>query len=56
LALVSLFGIDKNYDIKQLLKGVDFILNEGEKVASYWTKWLWKIYSYENYIRTNRTD
>jgi len=33
LALVSLFGIDKNYDIKQLLKGVDFILNEGERVA-----------------------
>jgi ATP-binding cassette subfamily F protein uup len=33
LALISLFNIDKNYDIKQLLKGVDFSLNEGERVA-----------------------
>jgi len=33
MALVSLFGISKNYDVKQLLKGVDFQLNEGERVA-----------------------
>jgi len=33
LALVSLFNIDKNYDIKQLLQGVNFSLNEGERVA-----------------------
>ena len=33
MALISLFNIDKNYDIKQLLKGVDFSLNEGERVA-----------------------
>ncbi len=33
MALVGLFNIDKNYDIKQLLKGVDFQLNEGERVA-----------------------
>ncbi|MCK4440829.1 MAG: ABC-F family ATP-binding cassette domain-containing protein, partial [Sulfurovaceae bacterium] len=33
MALVSLFNIDKNYDVKQLLKGVDFSLNEGERVA-----------------------
>ena len=33
MALVSLFNIDKNYDVKQLLKGVDFQLNEGERVA-----------------------
>ena len=33
MALVGLFNIAKNYDIKQLLKGVDFQLNEGERVA-----------------------
>ena len=33
MALVSLFNIDKNYDVKQLLKGVDFQLNEGERVG-----------------------
>jgi ATP-binding cassette subfamily F protein uup len=33
VALVNLFDIDKNYDVKQLLKGVDFTLNEGERVA-----------------------
>jgi ATP-binding cassette subfamily F protein uup len=33
LALVALYNIDKNYDVKQLLKGVDFTLNEGERVA-----------------------
>ncbi|HHB94425.1 MAG TPA: ABC-F family ATP-binding cassette domain-containing protein, partial [Campylobacterales bacterium] len=33
MALVSLFNIDKNYDVKQLLKGVDFSLNDGERVA-----------------------
>ncbi len=33
MALVSLFGTSKNYDVKQLLKGVDFQLNEGERVA-----------------------
>lgn len=30
---MSLFNIDKNYDVKQLLKGVDFSLNDGERVA-----------------------
>ncbi len=33
MALVGLFNIDKNYDVKQLLTGVDFQLNEGERVA-----------------------
>ncbi len=33
MAIISLFNIDKNYDVKQLLKGVDFTLNEGERVA-----------------------
>ncbi len=33
MALVALYNIDKNYDVKQLLKGVDFTLNEGERVA-----------------------
>jgi ATP-binding cassette subfamily F protein uup len=33
MALVSLFDTSKNYDVKQLLKGVDFQLNEGERVA-----------------------
>ncbi len=33
MALISLFNISKNYDVKQLLKGVDFQLNEGERVA-----------------------
>ena len=33
MALVGLFNIAKNYDVKQLLKGVDFNLNEGERVA-----------------------
>ncbi len=33
MALITLFDIDKNYDVKQLLKGVNFTLNEGERVA-----------------------
>jgi len=33
MALIGLFNIAKNYDVKQLLKGVDFQLNEGERVA-----------------------
>jgi len=33
VALIALYNIDKNYDVKQLLKGVDFTLNEGERVA-----------------------
>jgi len=33
LALVTLFNIYKNYDVKQLLKDVNFTLNEGERVA-----------------------
>jgi ATP-binding cassette subfamily F protein uup len=33
MALVGLFNIAKNYDVKQLLKGVDFQLNEDERVA-----------------------
>ncbi len=33
MALVGLFNIAKNYDVKQLFKGVDFQLNEGERVA-----------------------
>jgi len=33
MALVGLFNVAKNYDVKQLLKGVDFQLNEGERVA-----------------------
>jgi ATP-binding cassette subfamily F protein uup len=33
VALVALYNIDKNYDVKQLLKGVSFTLNEGERVA-----------------------
>jgi len=33
LALVTLFDIYKNYDVKQLLKDVNFTLNEGERVA-----------------------
>ena len=33
MALINLFNIDKNYDVKQLLKGVSFTLNEGERVA-----------------------
>ena len=33
MALVGLFNISKNYDIKQLLQGVNFQLNEGERVA-----------------------
>ncbi len=33
MAIISLFNIDKNYDVKQLLKGVDLTLNEGERVA-----------------------
>jgi ABC transport system ATP-binding/permease protein len=33
LALVDLFGIKKRYDLKILLDGVDFHLNEGERVA-----------------------
>ena len=33
MALIGLFNISKNYDVKQLLKGVNFQLNEGERVA-----------------------
>jgi ATP-binding cassette subfamily F protein uup len=33
VALITLYDIDKNYDVKQLLKGVNFTLNEGERVA-----------------------
>jgi len=33
MALVGLFNVSKNYDVKQLLQGVDFQLNEGERVA-----------------------
>jgi len=33
MALVGLFNISKNYDVKQLLQKVDFQLNEGERVA-----------------------
>lgn len=33
MAMVSLFDIAKNYDVKQLLKHVDFQLNEGERVT-----------------------
>ena len=32
LALIDLFDIKKQYDIKLLLNGVDFHLNEGERV------------------------
>ena len=33
MALIGLFNISKNYDVKQLLQGVNFQLNEGERVA-----------------------
>ena len=33
MTLINLFDIDKNYDIKQLLKGVNWTLQEGERVA-----------------------
>ncbi len=33
MALVDLFNITKKYDVKTLLKDVDFHLNEGERVA-----------------------
>jgi ATP-binding cassette subfamily F protein uup len=33
MALIDLFGIKKQYDVKLLLDGVDFHLNEGERVA-----------------------
>ncbi len=33
MALINLFDIDKNYDVKQLLKGVNWTLQEGERVA-----------------------
>ena len=33
MALIDLFGIKKHYDMKLLLDGVDFHLNEGERVA-----------------------
>jgi len=33
MALIDLFGIKKQYDMKLLLDGVDFHLNEGERVA-----------------------
>ena len=33
LALIDLFDIKKQYDIKLLLNGVDFHLNEGERVT-----------------------
>ncbi len=33
MALIDLFGIKKQYDVKLLLDGVDFHLNEGERIA-----------------------
>ena len=33
MALIDLFDIKKSYDVKKLLDGVDFHLNEGERVA-----------------------
>jgi len=33
MTLINLFDIDKNYDVKQLLKGVNWTLQEGERVA-----------------------
>ena len=33
MALIDLFDIKKQYDVKMLLNGVDFHLNEGERVA-----------------------
>ncbi len=33
MAIINLFDIDKNYDVKQLLKGVNFTLKDGERVA-----------------------
>ena len=33
MALIDLFDIKKQYDIKLLLDGVDFHLNEGERVT-----------------------
>ena len=33
MALIDLFDITKKYDVKTLLEGVDFHLNEGERVA-----------------------
>ena len=33
MALISLFNIDKHYDIKKLLEDVSFNLNDGERVA-----------------------
>ena len=33
MALVDLFAIKKQYNIKMLLDGVDFHLNEGERIA-----------------------
>ena len=33
MALIDLFDIKKQYDVKLLLDGVDFHLNEGERVA-----------------------
>ncbi|BAF71563.1 ribosomal protection-like ABC-F family protein [Sulfurovum sp. NBC37-1] len=33
MALIDLFDIKKQYDVKMLLDGVDFHLNEGERVA-----------------------
>lgn len=33
MALIGLFNISKNYDVKQLLQNVDFQLNDGERVA-----------------------
>ena len=33
MALIDLFEIKKSYDVKKLLDGVDFHLNEGERVA-----------------------
>jgi ATP-binding cassette subfamily F protein uup len=33
MALIDLFDITKKYDVKTLLNGVDFHLNEGERVA-----------------------
>ena len=33
MALISLFNIDKHYDVKKLLEDVSFNLNEGERIA-----------------------
>jgi ATP-binding cassette subfamily F protein uup len=35
VALIDLFGIKKQYDVKRLLEGVDFHLDEGERVTIF---------------------